>query len=199
MEDPEFGPNFIQPLKSQGVREVGDSVMLFRVKFTAIPGKHFLIRREALKRITLALEKEGIHYDHSKVIVDFPAPPASTVPSGGSQTQPAPDLAAAGAAAAFETILEEEKKEKTDKEKKTRMRMLLCFTDRRDDIFRRVDKFTNMENAPFEFNQKGALAMMPKISRLLKIKLAKGQSAFMKHILPWRDFLKKLWNGEVIS
>ncbi len=117
LEDEELGPNFIQPLKSQGVREVGDSVMTFRVKFTAKAGKHFLIRREAIKRITMALEKEGIHYAHRKVIVEFPAPSPSAPPEGRPQTQSGPDHATAGAAAALETILEEEKKEKEAQEK----------------------------------------------------------------------------------
>lgn len=72
LEDPEIGPDFIKPVKSQGVRSVGDSVMTFRVKFTARPGKHFLIRREAFRRITEALAKKGIHYAHRKVIVDLP-------------------------------------------------------------------------------------------------------------------------------
>nr|MDJ0668661.1 mechanosensitive ion channel [Desulfobacterales bacterium] len=39
--DEEIGADFIKPVKSQGVRSVGDSVMTFRVKFTARPGTHF--------------------------------------------------------------------------------------------------------------------------------------------------------------
>jgi small-conductance mechanosensitive channel len=111
LDDPEHGPSFIQPLKSQGVREVGDSVMTFRVKFTAKPGKHFLIRREAIKRITLALEKAGIHYAHRKVIVDLPRAEvlpekqAGPVREAGATAPVAPaapssaELAAMGAAA----------------------------------------------------------------------------------------------------
>ncbi len=76
LEDPEFGKDFIRPVKSQGVREITNSVMTIRVKFTAQPGTHFLIRREAYKRITEALNKKGIHYAHRKVIVDLP--PAAT-------------------------------------------------------------------------------------------------------------------------
>jgi len=117
LEDEELGPNFLQPLKSQGVREVGDSVMTFRVKFTAKPGKQFLIRREAIKRITLALEKEGIQYAHRKVIVDFPVSPVPAGSEGGSRPQSSPDLATAGAASALETILDEEKKAKAAQEK----------------------------------------------------------------------------------
>lgn len=72
MEDPEMGPDIIRPVKSQGVRSVGDSVMVIRVKFTAQPGKHFLIRREAFRRITEALAAQGIYYAHRKVIVEMP-------------------------------------------------------------------------------------------------------------------------------
>jgi small-conductance mechanosensitive channel len=72
MDDPEFTDDFLAPVKSQGVREISNSVMTIRVKFTARPGKHFVIRREAFKRITEALNAKGIHYAHRKVIVDIP-------------------------------------------------------------------------------------------------------------------------------
>jgi len=77
-EDEEFKDDFIRPLKSQGVREITNSVMTIRVKFTAKPGAHFLIRREAYKRITEALRSKGIHYAHRKVIVDIPQQPGSS-------------------------------------------------------------------------------------------------------------------------
>jgi len=80
LTDPELGNNFIKQLKSQGIREVGDSVLTIRAKFTANPGTHFVIRREAYRRITEALNEQGIYYAHRKVIVDFPdTPPAETV------------------------------------------------------------------------------------------------------------------------
>lgn len=72
LEDPEFGKDFIRPVKSQGVREITNSVMVIRVKFTAQPGTHFVIRREAYRRITEALAAKGIHYAHRKVIVEIP-------------------------------------------------------------------------------------------------------------------------------
>lgn len=97
--DEELGPDFIQPLKSQGVREIGDSIMTIRAKFTARPGAHFVIRREAYRRITEALAKKGIHYASRKFIVDIPkellggaegpatpaaAPAAAESPGGGT-------------------------------------------------------------------------------------------------------------------
>jgi hypothetical protein len=105
--------------------------MTFRAKFTARPGKHFIIRREAYKYITAALEKEGIHYAHRKVIVDL-APeladrmdvaPASTDRAGEKPAQKlTPEQKArmleAGAAAALDTIAEEEKPDPKAKKKK---------------------------------------------------------------------------------
>ncbi len=118
LQDPELGPNFIAPIKSQGVRSVGDSVMTFRVKFTAKPGKHFVIRREAFRRITEALEANGIYYAHRRVIVELPAndpdPPGDDSPSLGGDRPNPPQAATgreqllAGAAAGLETILNEE-------------------------------------------------------------------------------------------
>jgi small-conductance mechanosensitive channel len=131
MLDEELGPDFIKPLKSQGVRSVGDSVMTFRAKFTARPGTHFVIRREAYKHITAALEKAGIHYAHRKVIVDL-APelaekmdvaPASTDRAGetkASKLTPEQKIQVleTGAAAALDTIAEEEEGGAKGKKKK---------------------------------------------------------------------------------
>ena len=118
LDDPEMGPDFIQPVKSGGVREMGDSVMTIRVKFTAKPGAHFVIRREAFKLITEALEAQGIQYAHRKVIVEVAqanapneADSSQSKQSGitSEQTQQLQDQALkAGAAAAVESILKEE-------------------------------------------------------------------------------------------
>ncbi len=72
LADEEFGKDFIQPVKSAGVREITGSVMTIRVKFKAQPGTHFVIRREAYRRISEALAAKGIHYAHRKVIVEIP-------------------------------------------------------------------------------------------------------------------------------
>jgi len=100
MEDPEYADGFIRPIKSQGVREISNSVMTIRVKFTAKPGKQFVIRREAFKRITEAINAKGIHYAHRKVIVDIPQVNGDVTP----QTEQA--VKAAGAAA--RQIIDEE-------------------------------------------------------------------------------------------
>lgn len=99
LEDEEFGSDFIKPVKSQGVREISNSVMTIRVKFTAQPGTHFVIRREAFKRITEALKKQGIHYAHRKVIVDLPE---------NSEILSPEEVKKAAGAAALKTIEEDE-------------------------------------------------------------------------------------------
>lgn len=45
--------------------------MVIRVKFKAQPATHFVIRREAYRRLTDALAAVGIHYGHRKVIVEL--------------------------------------------------------------------------------------------------------------------------------
>jgi len=70
--DEELKDDFIQPVKSQGVNQISNSVMTIRVKFTAKPGTQFVIKREAFRRLTEAFNSKGIYYAHRKVIVDFP-------------------------------------------------------------------------------------------------------------------------------
>ena len=122
LTDPHLGPDFIKPVKSQGVREVGDSVMTFRVKFTAKPGRQFVARREAFRRITEALAAKGIHYAHRKVIVEIPEFQENTTDQDSKETIPPPSkhatdsqsLIRAGAAAALDTIREAEASERLD-------------------------------------------------------------------------------------
>ncbi len=102
LDDPEFGKNFIKQVKSQGIREVGDSILTIRVKFTAKPGTHFVIRREAYRRITEALAAKGIHYAHRKVIVEVPSIEWGSSPDGQVQNvdnEVKRSVAQAGAAA----------------------------------------------------------------------------------------------------
>lgn len=109
LTEEEFADDFIRPVKSQGVREISNSVMTIRVKFTAKPGAHFIIRREAYKRITEALRAKGIHYAHKKVIVD--------IPQSAGEAENGEQLAKAAGAAARQLMDEEKQAEgpaKTD-------------------------------------------------------------------------------------
>lgn len=107
LKDEEFAKDFIQPVKSAGVREITASVMVIRVKFKAQPGTHFVIRREAYRRITDALAANGIHYAHRKVIVELPEQTTATLSNEDQK------LLEAGAAAAL-TQQEDDEKNKSE-------------------------------------------------------------------------------------
>ena len=70
--DPELGPDFLDPFKSQGVFDVDDSAIIVRGKFTAKPGKQFLIKREVFVRVQKAFDEAGIPFARKQVIVQVP-------------------------------------------------------------------------------------------------------------------------------
>lgn len=70
--DEELGPDFIAPLKSQGVQTAEDDALMIRMKFTAKPGKQWVIRREAYRLVKDALEKKGITFATRQVTVHVP-------------------------------------------------------------------------------------------------------------------------------
>lgn len=72
LEDPELGPSFILPLKSQGVMRVEESALIVRMKFTTKPGEQWVIRREAYTRVRDALAEAGIFFAHREVRVRLP-------------------------------------------------------------------------------------------------------------------------------
>jgi moderate conductance mechanosensitive channel len=113
LEDEEVADGFIQPVKSQGVYGIANSVMVIRVKFTAKPGKQFVIKREAFRRITEALNAKGIYYAHRKVIVDFPHDEHKD--QGTLDEESRVKLLEAGAAAAIAAEIEQEKSAKGEK------------------------------------------------------------------------------------
>jgi small-conductance mechanosensitive channel len=110
LTNPDYGDDFIQPVKSQGVSKVGDSVMTFRVKFTAKPGTQFVIKREAFRQIKDALEKKGIYLAHRKVIVEVPETPKE---SSADREQ----AIRAGAAAALGTMVNQKQEEEKSQKK----------------------------------------------------------------------------------
>ncbi|KIN70525.1 Mechanosensitive ion channel family protein [Sulfitobacter noctilucae] len=69
LEDPVIGPDFIQPLKSQGVIEMQDSAMIIRVKFMTKPGDQWVIRKKVYEEIRILFEREGIKFAHREVTV----------------------------------------------------------------------------------------------------------------------------------
>jgi len=123
MENPELGPKLLEPIKSQGVRQMDDSAMIMRVKYKTKPGDQFAIRKEVYHLMQEAFKEAGIEFAHRNVTVYMP-PDESQETSGGAAEQSAESdsdirrqAAAAAALAAIQA--EEEKKlaaaQKTEK------------------------------------------------------------------------------------
>jgi len=71
-EDPDLGPKLLEPIKSQGVRELDDSAMIMRVKYKTKPGDQFAIRKEVYRLMQEAFKKAGIEFAHRNVTVYMP-------------------------------------------------------------------------------------------------------------------------------
>jgi len=69
LEDPVLGPQFLQPLKSQGVIEMQDSAMIIRVKFMTKPGDQWVIRKTVYTKLRQLFMQEGIKFAHKEVTV----------------------------------------------------------------------------------------------------------------------------------
>jgi small-conductance mechanosensitive channel len=124
MENPELGPKLLEPIKSQGVREMDDSAMVMRVKYKTKPGDQFAIRKEVYRLMQEAFREEGIEFAHRNVTVYMPPEPGSeadTQAAGEGQQKDAKAdseaqrQAAAAAALAAIQAEEEEKAKQTPK------------------------------------------------------------------------------------
>ena len=69
LNDEVVGPQFIQPLKSQGVIEMQDSAMIIRVKFMTKPGDQWVLRKRVYQEIRDLFAREGIKFAHREVTV----------------------------------------------------------------------------------------------------------------------------------
>ncbi|MFM9974769.1 MAG: mechanosensitive ion channel family protein, partial [Beijerinckiaceae bacterium] len=69
LKDEEYGQEFIQPLKLQGVAEIVETALVLRFKFSVRPGKPTEVQRLALKRILKAFAENGIIFATNAVIV----------------------------------------------------------------------------------------------------------------------------------
>ncbi len=72
LQHPEYGQDFLQPFKSQGVFDVDESGIVVRGKFMTKPGKQFTIRREVYQAVQKKFEEAGIEFARRQVIVQVP-------------------------------------------------------------------------------------------------------------------------------
>lgn len=65
----EFKDDFLQPFKSQGMLEIDDVGMVFRVKFMAKPVTQFTIRKEIFIRVNAKFPENGLEFARREVRV----------------------------------------------------------------------------------------------------------------------------------
>ena len=113
-KDEKLSAGLLGKIKSQGVREMDDSAMIMRIKFTTIPGQQFLVRREVYRRVQEAFRKAGIEFAHRNVTVYLPPETETAEPKEESESKDKPSTAIdqkrreAAAAAALAITQEEE-------------------------------------------------------------------------------------------
>ena len=61
-KDPEFEPLILEPLKMQGVEQMGEFAIQIRLKMMTKPGEQFVIRRKANALIKKAFDEIGIKF-----------------------------------------------------------------------------------------------------------------------------------------
>ncbi len=69
-ENPDYGHHLIEPLKFQGVHRMEEFNMVVGVKFTAVPGEQWTIRRDAYQQILDEFESNGIKFAARNVQVE---------------------------------------------------------------------------------------------------------------------------------
>jgi moderate conductance mechanosensitive channel len=97
--DPEFGKQFLEPLKSQGIVGMEDSAMIIRVKFMTKPGDQSEIRKVVYARIRELFLREGIQFAQKEVRVRIAEGPGADAPSAQQR---------AAATAAAEAVVDED-------------------------------------------------------------------------------------------
>lgn len=70
--DPNFGPDMLEPFKSQGVFDFDDVGMVIRGKFMAKPGKQFTLRKEIYNRVKAAFAENGVEFARREVRIAMP-------------------------------------------------------------------------------------------------------------------------------
>jgi small-conductance mechanosensitive channel len=76
-KDPEYAPLILEPLKMQGVDQLGDFAVQIRAKMMTLPGEQFVIRRQAYAMIKKAFDENGIKFAFPTVQVAGEGEPAS--------------------------------------------------------------------------------------------------------------------------
>jgi len=98
MEEPQFKPILMQPLKMQGVVDIKDNSLIIRFKFMARPKNPSMIQRMAVRRMYDTFPALGIKF--ATPMYSFPIPATPPVPPAAAAVPAAAAPAPAAAPAA---------------------------------------------------------------------------------------------------
>jgi len=90
MEEDDFGPYILEPLKFQGIDDVDLFGLMVRLKFMAVPGEQFVLRREMLRRLQQAFAENGIEFAKRSVTVTSHGADANAAAAEAAEDDPAP-------------------------------------------------------------------------------------------------------------
>jgi small-conductance mechanosensitive channel len=76
-QDPEFAPLILEPLKMQGVENLGDFAVQVRMKMMTLPGEQFVIRRKAYAMVKNAFDANGIKFAFPTVSITGEGDPST--------------------------------------------------------------------------------------------------------------------------
>jgi moderate conductance mechanosensitive channel len=76
-EDPEFGPNILEPIEVLGVDQFGDSAVVVKARLKTLPIKQWMVGREYRRRLKKAFDKNGIEipFPHRTLYMGEASPP----------------------------------------------------------------------------------------------------------------------------
>ncbi|NTZ63219.1 mechanosensitive ion channel family protein [Agrobacterium tumefaciens] len=94
LEDPEFGGEFLVPLKMQGIQTVTETSMVVRFKFTSRPGNPSILKREGMKRLLSAFKAAGLSLASNAVTVRSGAGTAADAAAAAMPLRPLETTAA---------------------------------------------------------------------------------------------------------
>jgi moderate conductance mechanosensitive channel len=69
LENPDYGHEFLVPLKMQGIQEVTENSMVIRFKFTSRPGNPSIIKRDGIRQLLSAFKAAGLNLASNAVVV----------------------------------------------------------------------------------------------------------------------------------
>lgn len=92
LQDPDFGPDILQPMEVFGVDRFDDSAVIIRARFTTKPLRQWAVKREFNRRIKKTFDEKGIEipFPHRTIYMGEPkegAPPPVYVQVGKKQEE----------------------------------------------------------------------------------------------------------------